>query len=308
MARRVDIVRALTDLGDRVTGEDTFLLFFAGHGVRARNGHTYWLTRDTSLDLLDENGIRLEHLMDYVRDIRAKSALVLLDHCFSGDVTRASDRSRSLDSSSPTSSTPGEVRAGEGGFVLTRGVSRVKEIGDEILANGSGLLVLAAARDEAFEADQLKHGVFTSALLEALRSRKATPGDASLSVLELSLFLGRRVKELSQTLSLPDQGVQPIFPTTGFSDWEIGRPPSGDTEQYLKTLERWSDVRAWISVRTKMQCTRIVDKAARVSAGGPALTPDESLKLQVIVGHIQFEEGQEESYARALERAMNPQP
>ena len=299
-AERRDILKQLGYYAETLTVDDTFILFFAGHGVRARNGHTYWLTRDASLSFLDENGIRLEHLMDFVRDIQAKKKLVLLDHCYSGDVTPALGRSRSIDSGSPAG--PEGARSGEGGFVLTRGVSRVKEIGDEIHARGSGLLVLAAARDEAFESDTLKHGVFTAALLEALRSRKASQ-DNSLSALELLLFVGNKVKELGQTLRLPDQGVQPVFDPTGFSDWEIGRPPSGSAEDYLSTLRRWVD-REWITVDTKMRCKTVIEKWARTSAGGPALTAAESTLLQEVQQHMQFPEGEEEAWARELEATL----
>ncbi len=306
VARRLDIVRALSYHAETLTQEDTFVLFFAGHGVRAGNGHTYWLTRDTSLSLLDDNGIRLEHLLDYVRDIKASKKLVLLDHCFSGDVTPVVGRSPNLDSTSPAGAGNRAAGSAEGGAVLTRGISRVSDIGEEIRSRGRGLIVVAAARDEAFESDKLQHGVFTAALLDALRSHKASQ-DESLSALELLRFVGGRVRELARELKLPDQGVYDVVEGTAIADWEIGKPTGGDVQDYVRTLSRWAG-REWISLATKMRCKTILEKAARTGASDPGLTSEENELLQEIRKHMQFPEGDEESWAKDLEQELSPSP
>src|SRR5688500_5590600 len=86
-AKREDIVGELNRMARLVKRDDTFVLFFAGHGAQnltVSDSSTYWLTYDANLGAPDVAGIRLDHLMDYVGDIRAQRKLVLLDHCFSG--------------------------------------------------------------------------------------------------------------------------------------------------------------------------------------------------------------------------------
>jgi len=305
VARRRDIVRALSLYADTLTENDTFVLFFAGHGVRGRNGQPYWLTRDTSLGLLEENGVRLGHLMDYVRDVKAKKKLVLLDHCFSGDVGLSAGGTRSLDSSAGPTGAP---RAGEGAPVVVRGVARVSDVGARLRTGASGFFVLAAAREEAYESDQMKQGIFTSAVLEALRTRKAAGNDAILTVFELLSFVGRRVQELGREKSLPDQDVYPVADNPGISDWEIGKPSGGDPAAYLETLRRWEG-RGWITTQVKMDCKRIIDKwAKKINEGGPDLTPEEALLLQRIQGHMQYREGAEEEWAKELQDMFEQPP
>src|SRR5207249_4824707 len=73
------VVGELYWFAEQVTEADTFVLYYAGHGMRNRvNGKTYWLTYDAAPMLLDGRGIRLEHLLDYVRDIKARTKLILL--------------------------------------------------------------------------------------------------------------------------------------------------------------------------------------------------------------------------------------
>src|SRR3954447_8112543 len=67
-AKREDVFGELVRFAAIVKPEDTFLLYYAGHGVRnkAINHKTYWLTYDATLDRLDVAGVRLPHLLDYV--------------------------------------------------------------------------------------------------------------------------------------------------------------------------------------------------------------------------------------------------
>ena len=86
--KRERIVRELYDLALKAKLHDKVLIYFAGHGVRdpVSGGHTYWLTYDAEIGSLVAKGIRLNHIMEYVKEIPAREKFVLLDHCYSGDV------------------------------------------------------------------------------------------------------------------------------------------------------------------------------------------------------------------------------
>jgi hypothetical protein len=87
-AGRADVIRELNWYARKLDSDDEFVLFYSGHGVRNPEINTqgYWVTYGAGISTLDATAIRLSHLMDYVREIKAGKKLVLLDHCFSGDV------------------------------------------------------------------------------------------------------------------------------------------------------------------------------------------------------------------------------
>jgi len=196
-AERKKIVGHLSRMAAIVRPQDTFLLYFAGHGLRSKVGKTptYWLTYDTDIDELDVAGIRLSHLLDYVADIKASRKIIILDHCFSGDVVvnaqALADASRGSDSNAATiEPPPPTARPG----IPTDVFNAAAPIA------GSGTLVIAAARDLAYELSSTGHGVLTTALLKALTTREADRDrDAKVSALELMTYLRGEVTRLSAT-------------------------------------------------------------------------------------------------------------
>jgi uncharacterized caspase-like protein len=295
-AKRRDILRELHRLAAKIQPDDTFLLYFAGHGVRGDNQATYWLTYDASLELLDEAGIRLEHLLDYVRDIKARQKLVLLDHCYSGDVVPAVSAAASpaattgLDVTAPTGPpSASSPRAGTRGVELQdRGLTPV-ELTRGIEQRAAGLVVLAAARGPAYEVKALEHGAFTAALLEALRSRKAS-GDDHLTALELVGFVKRRVKDLT------NQEPSDVVAAQNIASWEVARGLKPDDagqarakmQAYFDKLEVWQSMRGWIDLETKIESRAILNKWARSFEGGPALSPAEDRKFVEIKNHLEL--------------------
>ncbi len=90
-ARYAEMVEALDFFAKKITPEDNFLIFYAGHGVwetQAENG--YWLPSDArrSSKLA---WFRNSTLRDYLKEIRSKHTLLISDACFGGSIfkTRA---------------------------------------------------------------------------------------------------------------------------------------------------------------------------------------------------------------------------
>ncbi|HET8644837.1 MAG TPA: caspase family protein, partial [Vicinamibacteria bacterium] len=164
-ASRSRVIAELYRLATTVKDTDDFILYYAGHGVRNRlpSRKTYWLTYDADLEYLDVSGIRLQHLLDYVQDIRARRKLILLDHCFSGDiVVSPASAPPAPPAPGPGPGGPGE-RGPEGSVNLSRGGFPLGEIRAQVQASGEGLVIITAARAGAIEVAGLDHGVFTAA-------------------------------------------------------------------------------------------------------------------------------------------------
>lgn len=257
MAIREGVVRELSRHATIVAEADDFLLYYAGHGVRnkAINRKTYWLTYDAKLEALDIAGIRLPHLLDYVADIRARRKLILLDHCFSGDVipsATAADPSRG----------PGEgdVRA-EG-----RGAFPVADVAKSINSAGEGVIMVAAARGAAYELKNYGHGLFTYALLKALNSREADrDDDAKLSVDELLAYLKTKVHDLSTATAGGAQETKEWTTAADTASWfvterlPIVKPAEAarKASAYQRALSEWEQ-KQWIKVDTKSRSYEVI--------------------------------------------------
>jgi hypothetical protein len=272
-ANRKTIVRELNRISYLARPEDTFLLYFAGHGVRRATADptTYWLTYEAELEALDDQGIRLPHLLDYVRDIRAQQKLVFLDHCYSGD---AVDK--------PTGAQPVEVVAGgTGGAIVAdgsrgppttpprelvaRGQMSAENLRSQIPASTRGMLVVAAARNEAFESPTIGHGFFTHALLKALTTREASGGSPRLTVPQLLTYLRAQVP----TLSGNRQEVTEYTDGANTSSWvfvDALPEPVVDVTAARTKRDRWSERMvnwenaAFLDADIRFKCEEALDK------------------------------------------------
>ncbi len=305
-ARREYILESLTDLRATVGEDDELILFFAGHGARdPSNGQTYLLTHDTKLELLDDRAIRLEHLFDYVRDIRARFKLVLLDHCFSGDIDfpdlagGGGDEARLADIDAPA--------------VLRRGVVPV-DFSDRVRQRAGGMAVVGAASDLAFESATLKHGLFTEALIRALQTRRAdTNPDGFLTVSELLEFVASEVESLAEAEGVR-QRVVPILQTSGIPSWQVAKlqPAVAEAQsQRTRDLARLQSFRSqgWISPATLLTLRGALDAwIASVEADQP-LDPTKQKLLDVLRAYLAAEGFEDKQIAEAIEdevRAAQP--
>jgi hypothetical protein len=299
-ARREYIVESLTRLRATVREDDEFILFFAGHGARdPSNGETYLLTHDTKLELLDDKAIRLDHLFDLIRDIKARFKLVLLDHCFSGDIEfqdlvaadEGDDDARIADIDTPA--------------VLRRGVVPV-DLGDRVREGASGMAVVGAASDLAFESEALEHGLFTEALIRALQTRRAdTTADGVLTVAELLQFVSSEVETLATEAGVR-QRVVPLLQTSGIPTWQIAKlQPAVDEarSQRARDLARLQGFRSqgWISPPTLLTLRGALDAwVASVESDQP-LDPTKQKLLDDLRGYLAAEGFEEKAIAEAIE-------
>lgn len=262
-ATRLDILEKLR-VYNSIKPTDEFILYFSGHGVRdsAANNAAFWLTYDANPNMLDNRGIRLSHLMDYVADIPAMNKLVLLDHCYSGDVRfervevetiDTANESGDGDTTNPPSGAP------EGSKDVTTLAGKVfakAALPDTISAalapdEGRGFAIIAGARNLAFEVDELGHGVFTKALLTAFGSRDADISgapdggpDKVLSLSELLLYLDGAVNRVSLAVGAPPQKLKYKLDVDDPNGWILSdKLPIAEAAQvdaYKTQLEEWA--------------------------------------------------------------------
>lgn len=276
---------------NRVLNEDdTFLIYFAGHGVMNRRGRTYWLAYDTHPASLDYQGIRLTHLLEIVADLPPKTKIVLLDHCYAGNIeflprtAAIGDGARGL-GAAPAGQrdwqiTPPSVEAQAREILPTDVRADVGALHDQ-------MVVIAAARGPAFEPAELHHGLFTYYLARALQTSEAdtsgTP-DAQLTVFELVDYLTREMQAYATQHGLAQS---PLVPPSSadfihFANQKLfSLPPNlaqlqSIKQNYLAQLAAWQQPdRAWVTSETISQSAEVLGRWIDAQQGRAILTGGE---------------------------------
>ncbi|HNB22765.1 MAG TPA: caspase family protein [Candidatus Melainabacteria bacterium] len=144
--------RILDVLGDswlpRVSlPDDLVVIFISSHGSPSDldvAGVNYVVAHDTNPDKLFTTGIPIQTLAQTIKDrVHSKRVLVILDACHSGGAAEAS-----------------------------KGIRRVGNVDAAAVAQGAGSIVICSSsrNESSWEAKSKPNGVFTSALMESLKS------------------------------------------------------------------------------------------------------------------------------------------
>jgi hypothetical protein len=203
-------VRTLRDIALKADEKDTFLLFFAGHGLQSPLGGSHWVTQDATLESIEIDGIRLGHVVDFVEMIKARHKLLILDHCFSGEIV--------LEPALTAPRAATTVAAGSGAVASPSLRARHLRPAEDGMKKQLGpprrdVIVLAASWDLAYEQQNTGHGYLTNQILRALRTKVADTNDNDveneglLSSEELVLFVQRLVpgvQDLEEVPQLPE--------------------------------------------------------------------------------------------------------
>src|SRR6267142_2175701 len=277
-ATRAAIVSELERLGRDARQQDTVLIFFAGHGLRDRpntdragSGHTYWLTYYANLQALAVEGIRLNHLMEYVGDIHASTKLVILDHCYSGDVE-------------VLARSPGGARDAEGTQQVTRNLFPKDEF--ERVVRGAiseGLVVMGAAREEAYEFPELKHGLFTYAFLEALRKPSTDANhDGKISIEELWVAARGELNEITKKKGITQS---PLYVVQGnvldLKPFDAQRDPSREAGELRLWLTRLSS-QTGLDTTILAYCLGAISNLEQFTGAGRKLTEKDQKIIEEI--------------------------
>ena len=179
-ANKENIITKIKEVSNKIGPEDVFLFYYAGHGVMSiekDNSEFYIVTYDVTnlyadVKTMKQKAISASEILDFSKNIIAGKQLFVLDACQSGGAIEA---------------------------FASRGSGKEKAIAQ--LARSTGTFFLTASQDAQYanEVGNLKHGLFTYAILEAL-SGKADGGmnDKKITVNELKSYVEDRVPQLSE--------------------------------------------------------------------------------------------------------------
>ena len=174
---KVAILQAIQEAASKAQTEDVFIFYVAGHGQNFEESGYHMLTADVGVmtdKAVKARSISAQELQRAIYDVPTDKKVVLLDTCQSGSGLDASKLMRS--------------RSGIENQDMVKDMNRK-----------SGAIVLAAAesKEDAMEGYQ-GHGVFTYALLEALKGKADTKGDGIVSTFQLQEYVADRTYQLAQ--------------------------------------------------------------------------------------------------------------
>lgn len=180
-----DVMSSIFDFKKKMGPEDVFVFYYAGHGVmipdpKIGESSFFLVMNDITnmygaFDDISRKGLSGDELFQIAKNTPAQKQLFIIDACQSGGALKS------------------------GNF---RGVEREKAIAK--LARSSGTFFITASQEMEYanESSDLKHGVFTYAILELMSSNneltRLFSSDAVISASELKSYVESRVPELSK--------------------------------------------------------------------------------------------------------------
>lgn len=188
-ANKEGILEAFNLIAQKAGPEDVFIFYFAGHGAMSTQDASsatefHIIPYDVTKlygdnQMLKEKAISANEILELSMQIPARKQLFVLDACQSGGALASFNN---------------------------RGATREKAIAQLARSTGTFFLLASGAIQYATEAHDLKHGIFTYALLEGLKG-KADGGthDKKITANELKSYVEDRVPQLTQEYMLTPQ-------------------------------------------------------------------------------------------------------
>ncbi len=196
---------------------DKVIVAYSGHGLLSKNFDYYLSTYSVNFEDPASKGLAYEELEDLLNEIPARKKLMLIDACHSGEVDKEEMEKLKAMAVSDTSKTQGAKGVEP---LFTKGAKKLGmknsfELMQELFVNvgrstGATVISAAAGTQFALERGDLKNGVFTYAILEAMNN------NSTIKISELKKIVGLRVEELTKGLQKPTSRNETIA-----VDWEL---------------------------------------------------------------------------------------
>lgn len=186
MADRQDILDAMGQVADELQKDDTFLLYFAGHGTMdlgPEGTRLVLLASDAILARATSTGLDLADLELFLERLPARRKVLVVDACWSGSGRSAL--------SSTTRDWLGRLR----GPAPEPTLARISRMDVQLFA--------AHHNQPAIEAPELQNGVYTHFLVEALSGAGDLDGDGLVDVFEAHTFAGERTMAFTGGVQVP---------------------------------------------------------------------------------------------------------
>jgi len=197
----VSNVKALKQKLQQTSINDKVIISYSGHGLLSKDYDYYLSTYSVNFQKPEENGLAYDELENLLDSIPARKKLLLIDACHSGEVDKEEGiaMQRMADSLGLTK-----------GIIIDDSTIQTQQLGlknsfelmQSLFVNvgkstGATIISAAAGNQFALERGDLKNGVFTYSLLEAMDKNK------TIKISELKKIVGERVEQLTNGMQKP---------------------------------------------------------------------------------------------------------
>jgi hypothetical protein len=194
-ATRANILSALDRLAKDTDEGDTVLIFYSGHGEYGEDGYyltTYDTTLNTSHKVVKDGGVREAELLEKIKNIKAKRALLVFNACHSGEI-------------SPQVLGEGAVTEDQ-----ATGQSVPKELAAALLGTGEGRVIITACREsqKSYFIRNSRATIFAQALTDGLHGKEVVNRRGYISVFDLYEYIfdtvSARVRDTWELVQEPE--------------------------------------------------------------------------------------------------------
>lgn len=207
----IDKVKALKNQLLQTTENDKVIIAYSGHGVLSKDFDYYLSTYSMNFEMPEKVGLSYEDLENLVDSIPARKKLMLIDACHSGEL----DKEDLVALNNVPNSVKGIKPVLYKQNVKHLGLKNSFELMQSLFVNvgkGTGAVIISAAAGTQFalESGDLKNGVFTFSILEALNKYP------TLRISELKKIVSERVEQITHGLQKPTSRKETIA-----VDWDV---------------------------------------------------------------------------------------
>jgi WD40 repeat protein len=183
------------------TINDKVIVVYSGHGLLSKDFNYILSTYAVNFEKPEQNGLPYEELENLVDSLPARKKLLLLDACHSGEVDKE-ELEKMVQVQIQLDKTKKGVVVSVDTANRRLGIKNSFDLMQELFVNvskstGATIISAAAGTQFALERGDLKNGVFTYAILEAMEKNK------TVMVSKLKNIIEQRVEELTQGLQRP---------------------------------------------------------------------------------------------------------
>ncbi|MGA2640336.1 MAG: caspase family protein [Spirochaetia bacterium] len=194
---KVGLSKAFDAIAAKISPDDVFVLFFAGHGVaNSKDGEYYFLPVDFryhGAQSIVDQGISKRDILANLVKITALKSLLFFDTCNSGSFLDAP---------------------------VSRGLSEKTAV-DRLMRGVGRAMIMASSSDQVALEGYENHGVFTYVLLQAFSGAADADKNGYVTIKELSTFVENTVPDLTLQKWGYEQIPQSQLPQ---QDFPVARP------------------------------------------------------------------------------------
>ena len=189
--------------------DDVVIIFIAGHGVLDDSYQYYFATHDMDFSQPAKGGLPYDRIEALLDGIPCRNKLLLMDTCHSGelDADDVEDANETAVSTGSVSfrSTGKLIQMKQNSFGLANTLELSKSLfGD--LKKGTGATVISAAGGTEFALEGLNstNGLFTSTLIQGIRTRRADlDRNRTYTISEIQEYVSEQVIKMSKGKQVP---------------------------------------------------------------------------------------------------------